>query len=101
MNQAATAVRQGVGNPPAGKITSLKLGRENILQPDFQLDEDRFQFVERQAMLAVLNTEQGLVGNPRPFCKICVGEITALFTQEFRQLLVQIASHDAKMAEIA
>ena len=41
--------------------------RENVLEANLQLFEDRFQLVQRQAMLSTLNAVQGWCATGRPF----------------------------------
>ena len=116
MNQRTAAAKRRSGKSPAGKsifrfgdrvftvaagFAVLKLVRKNILQPDFQFNENRFQLVQRQVVFAMLQAKQRLVGHARLLGKLRIGKIAPLFTQEFRQLSVQIASHGPKVAETA
>jgi hypothetical protein len=43
------------GGKGFGQAANLALVREDVLQTDFQLCQNRFQFVQRQMMLTVLN----------------------------------------------
>jgi len=74
----------------------LKFSRKNILQSNFQLHENRFQFIQRQMMLAVFEAEQRLVRNASLFREFGVGKTAAFFSQEFCQLLIQVALHAVK-----
>lgn len=51
-------------------------------------------------MLSVFDAKKRLIGNAGFLGKICVGKIATFFTEKFRQLLVQIASHFGKVARI-
>lgn len=89
---------------PSGVVDAngvLKFSRKNVLQTDFQLNENRFHLVERQAMLAVLDAKQRLVGNACLFCEVRVGKTASFFSQEFCQLLIQVAFHIPKVAKTA
>lgn len=52
-------------------------------------------------MLAVLNAVKCLMGETDLLGKFCVGKLPPCLPQEFRQLLVQIASHDRTVAKTA
>jgi hypothetical protein len=67
---------------------------ENVLQPDFQLHQNSFQLVQSQVMFAMLNAKKRLVRYAGFFCEFRVGKSPPLFTQEFCQLFVQVASHN-------
>ena len=111
MNQQATVSKRRLGKSPAGQFMFrfgqpvargiLKFSRENILQPNFQFHENCFQFIQRQMMLAVFEAEQSLVRDARLFRKFSVGKTAPFFSQEFCQLLVQVALHALNVAKTA
>jgi hypothetical protein len=78
----------------AAPPTALKFVGENILQPDFQFHKNRFQFVQREMMLAVVDAKQSLMGNAGFFCKFRIRQAASLLFQKFRQLFVEFALHD-------
>jgi CheY-like chemotaxis protein len=68
---------------------------------NFQFHEDGFQFVQCQMMLAVLNAVKRLVRDTGPFGELRVRKLPAFFSQELRQLPVQIALHARKVTKTA
>ncbi len=50
-------------------------------------------------MLAMLDAEKRLMGNADFLRKLRVGKIAPFFSQEFCQLLVQVALHNRKVAK--
>src|SRR5208282_1670328 len=65
----------------------------------FQPHKNRFQFIQREMVLTVLNAIKRLVGNPGLFGKTCVRQPSSFFSQELRQLPIQIALHPRKMTK--
>jgi hypothetical protein len=78
-----------------------KFAGKNILQPDFQFHENRFQFIQREAMLAVFNAKQRLMGNADLFRKFRIRKTAPLLSQKFCELFVQVALHNLKVAKSA
>lgn len=75
-----------------------KFPRENILQSDFQLVQDGFQFVQGETMLAMLNAKKCLVRQARLFGELSVRKFAPFLSQKPGQLAVEIALHGAKNA---
>ena len=77
-------------------ILPLKFIGENIFQPDFQLHQNGFQFVHSEVMLTMFNAKKRLMGYAGLLRKFGVRKVAPFFSQEFRQLFVQIALHNLK-----
>ena len=75
-----------------------KLVRENILQPEVQPAQQRFQAIQRQMLHPMFDAKNGLMRQPGLLGEVGVGQFAALFPHEFGQLLVKIASHRQTMA---
>ena len=78
---------------------SLKLLRENVLQADFELVQNRFQFVQGQMMLAPFNPVQGRMRYADPFAELKVRHLPSRLSQEFRQLSIEVAPHRKNLAK--
>jgi len=50
-------------------------------------------------MLTMFNAKKRLVGNAGPSGKFCIRNSAPFFSQEFRQPLVEVASHAPKVAK--
>lgn len=75
--------------PPVNSI----LIRKNVFEVNFQFHQDRLQFVQGQMMLAMFNAVKSLIGYAGFFGELGVRKLSAFFSQELRQLPVQIALH--------
>jgi hypothetical protein len=79
----------------------LKFSRENIFETNFQFNQNRFQFVQSQMVLAMLNAKERLIRNTNFFGKLCIGKLASLLAKKFCQLLVEFALHDGTLAKIS
>jgi hypothetical protein len=77
----------------------LKFAGENIFEPNFQLNQNGFQFVQSQMVFAMLNAKQGLIRNTNFFGKLCIGKMAPLLAEKFCQLLIQLALHNRTVAK--
>jgi hypothetical protein len=80
-------------------ILPLKLIGENVFQADFQFYKNRFQFIQSEMMLAMLDAKKRLVGDASLLGKLRVGKIAPFFSQERCQLSVKVALHIRKVAK--
>jgi hypothetical protein len=92
---AMTSAQQFMDRNPAYS-TALKFAGEYVPQMDSQFHKNRFQFVQGKMMLAMLNAEQRLMGNANFPRELRVRKAAPFFSQEFRQLLVQVVLHNLK-----
>ena len=61
----------------------LKFTGEDIFETNFQFNQNGFQFIQGQMVLAMLNAKQGLIRNTNFFGKLCVGKMPSLLAEKF------------------
>jgi len=71
---------------------------ENVFQPNLELVDHCFQFVQRQMVFTVLDSEERLMGQADLFCKLGVRQRPTLFPQKCCQLAIKIAMHTIRLA---
>jgi hypothetical protein len=79
----------------------LILFGKDVPQAELQLVEHRFQLVEGQSMLAMLNSIKGLMRQASFPCELSVGKATAPLSQKSCQVPVEIPLHGGNLANIA
>ena len=77
----------------------LKFIWENILQLDLQPTQDRFQLVQRDAVLASFDAVKRSVRHANFLREICIGKAATRLSQIMRKLTIKIPLHPAKLAK--
>jgi hypothetical protein len=71
---------------------------KNVLQPDFKLVEDGFQFVQGQMMFTAFDSEKRLMGQANSFGELGIRKPASLPFQKSGQFPVEIAMHTRRLA---
>ncbi len=77
----------------------LILVREDILQRGLELHQNRFELIQRDVVLATLNTVQGRMRHPDFLGEIRVGKAATSLTQIPGKLSVEIPLHPSRLAK--
>lgn len=80
---------------------SLKISKlvgKDVAQLDLELVHHGFELVEGDVVFALLDAEEGHVGNPGLFGELGIGHFTPGFAEVFGNLSIQALSHPGKVA---